>query len=30
MQCWRKSRNLGLEPGLVPHCPPWASHEVSM
>jgi len=30
VQCWRKSRNLGLEPGLAPHCPPWALHEVSM
>jgi hypothetical protein len=27
VQCWRKSRKLGVEPGQVPTCPHWASHE---
>jgi len=26
-QCWRKSRQLGVEPGSVTHCPHWASRE---
>jgi hypothetical protein len=26
-KCWRKSRQLTVEPGPVPHCPHWASHE---
>jgi hypothetical protein len=28
-ECCRKSRKFGVEPGPVPHCPHWASHEVS-
>jgi hypothetical protein len=27
VQCWRKSRQLGVEPVPVPHCLHWASHE---
>jgi len=29
LQCWRKSKMLGGKPGPVPHCPHWASHEIS-
>jgi len=28
VQCWRKPRKYGVEPGSVPHCPHWASYEV--
>jgi len=27
VQCWRKSKKLGVEPRTVPHCPHWASHK---
>ena len=30
VQCWRKSRKLGVEPGLVPHCPNWPSYEAAI
>jgi len=28
VQCWRKSRESGVETGPEPHCSYWASHEV--
>jgi len=27
VECWRKCRQLGEEPGPVQHCRNWASHE---
>jgi hypothetical protein len=29
VECWRKSRKSGVEPGSVPHCPHWASDKAA-